>query len=144
MNDTNTIRVISLGHRIPERVKKQIETKLNTTNIAFIDLPFVLIMGRDLAAQITALLFPIIKENSDMPLLIMPGVSVAAALVTVIMYGWFGAFPPVVELKKDRDRPWLWNLKEIHQLDDLRHHCRRHGRTDLMSEKPPNRAIIGV
>jgi len=62
-------------------------------------------------------------NNGEQSIVILPGLTVAAALILAYIHGVSGSFPLEVELLKDRSGTWV--LHDIHDLEFYRHESRR-------------------
>jgi len=129
-------KVISFGHRIPNKVKKEIERELNCNDIEFIEAEFYLNLHIPITPQIEKILVPLIDEDGDVPFIILPGVSAASGIIIAIFHGIFGRFPYIVELTREKKEKWKWKLKEIHDTDQIRQSAR--------ALRFTNASIIGI
>ena len=116
-------RIISFGHRIPSKVRKEIEKELGH-DTEFIEAEFYLNLNRPITPQIEKILEPLIDGCGDVPFVILPGVSVASGIIIAILHGILGRFPYIVELTREKKEKWRWKLKEIHDTDKIRQNAR--------------------
>ncbi len=117
------IKVISFGHLIPQEIRDQILAQWS--GATFLEVPFTLNMSLPLLPQIEIYIQKIILTGDSAPFIILPGVSVAAALIVVAIHRLLGRFPFIVELTKKAEARWQWKLKEVHDLDLIRVNSRQ-------------------
>ena len=117
------IKVVSFGHRVPQEIRGQIQKQYPGAH--FLEVPFTLDMGQPLLSQIEICLKTVMPAGDEVPFIILPGVSVAAALIVVIIHGLLGRFPFIIELTKKTGARWQWKLKAVHDLDLIRNNSRQ-------------------
>ena len=61
-------------------------------------------------------------DNGEQPIVIIPGLPIAAVLMMAYIHGLSGGFPQVLELLKDRHGNWM--LNDVHDLEFYRQGCR--------------------
>lgn len=115
------IKVISLGHRIPQTVKNEIE--ISHPGVLFFEYPMHLNWNSSTVVQVRRMAERSLSEaecRDQIPFLILPGVTVAAALVIAVVSGIVGCLPYVIEICKDPENRSAWKVKTIHNLEEVR------------------------
>ena len=113
------MRVLSFGHIITNEVKVQIQEKYPNEEISFESIPFHLQMGKSFFVQVEDIIKPHLK-NPELPFIILPGVSVACAIIVTIIHGHYGQFPFIIELTRRTTSSGEWKVKEVHNLSNIR------------------------
>ncbi len=119
------IKVLSIGHAIPMGVRDEIKRRY--PGARFFEVPLNLRFGESLVPQVKAAVehaLEISECRGQSPFVILPGVSVASAMVITMIHGIIGRFPFLIELSKDQEQRHLLRLKEVHDLDSIRNDAR--------------------
>lgn len=116
------MKIISFGHKVPGNIKEEIRKQYPQS--VFVEVRFHLEMMKPLVPQILKLIVTIMKNDEEIPFVILPGTSVASGIIMGVLLGYFGRMPNIVEIIRDRDESWKWVLKEIHNMDRVKNEAR--------------------
>ena len=118
------MRVFSFGHiltkQVKDDIKKIVKERYNSQEgIGFNSVEFHIDMKKDMYPQIKEILKRSMEgqTNGEAPIIAVPGLSVASAIIVAILHGVYGRFPLIAELTRSGQ---TWKLKKIHNLDSYR------------------------
>lgn len=123
------MQIINFSHPLTEQQRKAIEAMTGETISAVHEVPFQLDHDRPFVPQIVELIdtIPLSAEQwQTEPLLVnLPGLSIAAGIVTAELHGRMGYFPACIRLRPVKDRvPLRFEVAEIIGLEQVRQAAR--------------------
>ena len=123
--ENNKIIVFSFGHLIPREVKDQFLRE--HPRAEFFEYSSHFYFNESLVPQVERMVERAVRESglgAGIPYVILPGVSVASALMICFFHGLTGLFPLIIEMSRDPGQRSQFRLKEIHDLDYIRNQTR--------------------
>jgi len=113
------------GHELSDIAVKQIEEKFAGQDLVIETIKVGLSRSKPLFTQIIGMMRNV-KTNlnsGSQPVVILPGLPIAAALILAYIHGVSGRFPKVIELLRNQDS--IWETHDVHDLEFYRHGSRK-------------------
>lgn len=103
------------GHNLSEQAAVQLEQKFDDA-VVVETVKISLYRKKPLFSQISNVMqnLTTVLNNGAQPVVILPGLPIAAALILSYIHGVSGRFPKVIELLRNMD-----NIYEVHDVHDL-------------------------